>query len=77
MLNLVVWPVVMILYSIVAYIALPWQWALPLTLLLLPSPYVADESYRLVRLMVSDYKLWRNKKLRAKYKEIRNLMFNK
>ena len=77
MLNLVVWPMVMILYSIVAYIALPWQWALPLTLLLLPSPYVADESYRLVRLMVSDYKLWRNKKLRAKYKEIRNLMFNK
>ena len=77
MLNLIVWPVVMILYSIVAYIALPWQWALPLTLLLLPSPYVADESYRLVRLMVSDYKLWRNKKLRAKYKEIRNLMFNK
>ena len=77
MLNLVVWPVVMILYSIVAYIALPWQWALPLTLLLLPSPYVADESYRLVRLMVSDYKLWRNKKLRAKYNEIRNLMFNK
>ena len=77
MLNLVVWPVVMILYSIVAYIALPWQWALPLTLLLLPSPYVADESYRLVRLMVSDYKLWRNKKLRAKYKEVRNLMFNK
>ena len=77
MLNLVVWPVVMILYSIVAYIALPWQWTLPLTLLLLPSPYVADESYRLVRLMVSDYKLWRNKKLRAKYKEIRNLMFNK
>ena len=77
MLNLIVWPVVIILYSIVAYIALPWQWALPLTLLLLPSPYVADESYRLVRLMVSDYKLWRNKKLRAKYKEIRNLMFNK
>ena len=77
MLNLIVWPVVMILYSIVAYIALPWQWALPLTLLLLPSPYVADESYRLVRLMVSDYKLWRNKKLRAKHKEIRNLMFNK
>ena len=77
MLNLIVWPVVIILYSIVAYIALPWQWTLPLTLLLLPSPYVADESYRLVRLMVSDYKLWRNKKLRAKYKEIRNLMFNK
>lgn len=73
--NLVVWPILMILYAIIAYIALPWLTALILTLLILPSPIIVDESYRLVRLMVSDTKLWRNKILRQKYAQIRDLMF--
>ncbi|MBO5971977.1 MAG: 1-acyl-sn-glycerol-3-phosphate acyltransferase [Alistipes sp.] len=73
--NLVAWPVMMIMYAIVAYIALPWQFALALTLAILPSPLVADDVYRLIRLWVSDFKLWRNKPLRKKYAEIRDLMF--
>ena len=32
LINLVAWPVMMIIYAIVAYIALPWQFALALTL---------------------------------------------
>lgn len=75
LLNLVVWPLVMLIYTLTAFIAAPWEVALPITLLLLPSPFAADESYRLLRLMVSDYKLWRNKELRAKYDRIRSLMF--
>lgn len=75
LIYLVVWPIVMLLYAIIAFVLAPWQAALIAVLLLLPSPFVADESYRLMRLMVSDYKLWRNKPLRAKYDKIRKLMF--
>ena len=75
LINLVAWPVMMIIYAIIAYIALPWQFALALTLAILPSPLVADDVYRLIRLWVSDFKLWRNKPLRKKYAEIRDLMF--
>jgi uncharacterized integral membrane protein len=71
------WPLLMIVYSALAYIFLPWQWALPLTLALLPAPIVAHESYRVVRILVSDVRLWRNKKLREKYNRIRDIMFSK
>ncbi len=74
--NLVVWPLLMIIYSIIAYVCLPWQWALPLTLAMLPAPIVAHEVYRLIRLIISDMRLLRNKPLCKKYKEIRNLVFN-
>ena len=75
LINLVAWPVMMIIYAIIAYIALPWQFALALTIAILPSPLVVDDVYRLIRLWVSDFKLWRNKPLRKKYAEIRDLMF--
>ena len=52
--NLLLWPLLMIIYSIVAYVVLPWQWALPVTLLLLPAPIVAHETWRLMRLVGSD-----------------------
>ena len=74
--NLVLWPIMMIIYSIIAYIALPWQWALPLTLLLLPAPIVAHEMWRLFRLAKSDIKLLCNSELRKKYRTIREILFN-
>ena len=74
--NLVLWPVLVVIYSIIAYVALPWQWALPVTLLLLPAPIVAHELARILRLFVSDVKLLRNKELRECYREIRNKMFS-
>ena len=73
--NLVLWPLLMIIYSIIAYICLPWQWALPLTLLLLPAPFIVHDAYKAVRVMVSDFKLCRYKQLKAIYKEIREIMF--
>ncbi|MBR5138924.1 MAG: 1-acyl-sn-glycerol-3-phosphate acyltransferase [Alistipes sp.] len=75
--NLVGWPLLMIIYSIIAYIALPWQWALPITLALLPAPIVAHETWRLIRLGISDARLLMDKELRGKYAQIKNILFNK
>lgn len=74
--NLLLWPLLMIIYSVVAFIALPWQWALPVIVMLLPAPIVAHETWRLIRLVGSDIKLLINKELRYKYSQIRNIVFN-
>ena len=76
LLNLVLWPILMIIYSIVAYSLLPWQWALPITLVFLPAPIVAHETWRLLRLLISDIRLLCCKSLRARYAEIRKIMLN-
>ena len=73
LINLVLWPILMIIYAAVAYSLLPWEWALPITLALLPAPIVAQETWRMLRLFKSDIKLHRNKNLRDKYKKIRTL----
>lgn len=74
--NLLLWPLLMVIYSVVAFIALPWQWALPVIVMLLPAPIVAHETWRLIRLVGSDIKLLINKELRYKYAQIRNIVFN-
>ena len=76
LLNLVLWPLLMIFYAIIAYVLLPWQVALPLTLALLPAPIVAHETWRLLRLAVSDFRLIMDKNLREKYRTIRKILFN-
>ena len=73
--NMVLWPILMIIYGVVAFMSLPWQWAALATVALIPAPIVAHEVYRLFRIMISDVKLWRCKRLRAIYREIRKLMF--
>ena len=75
--NLVLWPILMIVYAAIAYSMLPWQWALPLTLILLPAPIVAHETWRLMRLAISDVKYIFNKELQKKHKEIKKIVFNK
>ena len=75
--NLIMWPILMIIYSALAYAFLPWQWALPLTLAILPAPIIAHEIYRLVRILRSDIKLHLNKELRGYYARIQQLIFNK
>jgi hypothetical protein len=74
-LHLVLWPILMVIYGILSFICLPALWATATTLLLIPAPIITHEVYRLFRIMISDIKLLRNKELRAKYKEIRNIMF--
>ncbi len=73
LINLVMWPILMIIYAAVAYSLLPWEWALPITLALLPAPIVAQETWRMLRLFKSDIKLHNNNNLRDKYKKIRTI----
>lgn len=72
--NLVLWPLLVLIYGIVGFCLLPWQWALVATLLVMPAPFVAHEMWKTFRLVVSDIKLLQSKKLMKIYKEIRKLM---
>lgn len=73
-LNLFVWPLLVMIYSIIAFCILPWQWALAFMLLVMPAPYVAHELWKTIRLTVSDIKLLKEKKLTSLYSRIRELM---
>lgn len=72
--NLVLWPLLVLIYGIVGFCLLPWQWALVAILLVIPAPFVAHEMWKTFRLVVSDIKLLKSKKLMKIYKEIRKLM---
>ena len=72
--NLVLWPLLVLIYGIVGFCLLPWQWALVATLLVMPAPIVAHEAWKTFRLVVSDIKLLESKKLMKIYAEIRKLM---
>ncbi len=73
--NLVVWPLLMIIYSAIAFSFLPWEIALAVMLLLIPAPIVAHEMWRMFRLEKSDWRLHNNKKLLGLYKEINKIIF--
>lgn len=74
-LHLVLWPLLMVVYGVLSFVWLPTLWAVVATVALIPAPIVTHEVYRLFRIMISDIKLWRNKSLREKYREIRDIMF--
>ena len=69
--NLFVWPLLVLIYAIVAFCLLPWQWAIVAAILLMPAPCAAYELWKTVRLTVSDIKLLQEKKLMALYSRIR------
>ena len=75
--NLVVWPLFVLIYAIIAFCLLPWTSALLATLLIIPAPLVAHELWKTVRLVVSDVKLLRTKKLVKIYSKIREIMAGK
>ena len=75
--NLVVWPLFVLIYAIIAFCLFPWQSALLATLLIMPAPFVAHELWKTVRLDVSDVKLLRTKKLVKIYSKIREIMAGK
>ena len=75
--NLVVWPLFVLIYAIIAFCLFPWQCALLATLLIMPAPFVAHELWKTVRLVVSDIKLLREKKLRKIYSKIREIVVGK
>ena len=75
--NLVVWPLFVLIYAIISFCLLPWQSALWTTLLIMPAPFVAHELWKTARLVVSDIKLLREKKLRKIYSKIREIVVGK
>lgn len=75
--TLVLWPVLLIIYAIIAYCTMPWLWALIITLVLVPGTILSQDAYKLLRLVISDIKLMNNGKLRRIYKEIRQLYYDK
>ena len=71
---LFVWPLLVIIYSIITFCMLPWQWALLATLLTMPAPIAAHELWKSIRLTISDIKLLNNKKLNKIYSQIREII---
>ena len=74
LMNLFVWPLLVIIYAIVAFSLLPWQYALTATLLTMPAPILAHELWKTMRLIVSDVKLLQDKKLTKIYSQIRKII---
>lgn len=72
--NLVVWPLFVLIYAIIAFCLLPWTSALLAALLIIPAPFVAHELWKTMRLVVSDVKLLRTKKLMKIYSKIREII---
>ena len=74
LMNLFVWPLLMIVYSIVAFSLLPWQSALFAMLLTMPAPVAAHWLWKTIRLAVSDVKLSKEKRLRNIYYQIKGIL---
>ena len=72
--NLLIWPLFVLIYAIIACCQLPWTSALLAILLIIPAPIVAHEVWKTMRLVVSDVKLLRSKKLMKIYSQIREMM---
>jgi 1-acyl-sn-glycerol-3-phosphate acyltransferase len=77
LMNLLIWPLLMIIYTVVAFVCLPGIWASVAVLAILPAPVIAHEVYRYARLIVSDFGLHFSKTLRARYREIGKIFFNR
>jgi hypothetical protein len=72
--NLVLWTLLVVVYGVLAFTLLPWQWAIVATLLAAPAPFVAHELWKTVRLAISDIKLIRTKRLKTIYSQIKAIV---
>lgn len=72
--NLVLWTLLVVVYGVLAFTLLPWQWAIVATLLVAPAPFVAHELWKTVRLAISDIKLIRTKRLKTIYSQIKAIV---
>ena len=74
--NLVLWTLLLVVYGVLAFTLLSWQWAIVATLLVAPAPFVAHELWKTVRLAISDIKLIRTKRLKTIYSQIKAIVLN-
>lgn len=72
--NLVLWTLLVVIYGVLAFTLLPWQWAIVATLLVAPAPFVAHELWKTIRLAISDIKLIRTKRLKTIYSQIKAIV---
>lgn len=71
---LFVWPLVLLIYTIILFCVLPWQWALPAVLLVLPAPMVAHDMKNVAMRAMSDIRLMKEKRLKKIYAGIKELI---
>ncbi len=76
LIHLLLWPLMMVIYALVALFTLKWMWALVAIVLLLPAPIITQEWWRILRLALSDLRLAALSDLRHKYDEIRKDYLN-
>jgi hypothetical protein len=74
--NLVLWTLLVVVYGVLAFTLLPWQWAIVATLLAAPAPFVAHELWKTIRFAISDIKLIRTKRLKTIYSQIKAIVLN-
>ncbi len=69
--TLVLWPVLLIVYAVVLYCTLPWEWALAASIALVPATVLSQEAWRLLRLVISDLRLLCAPSLRRAIRDLR------
>lgn len=71
--HLLLWPLLLVIYTITALLCLPLGWALVALLLILPALTAVQEYWRACRLTVSDIRLRQSPELQARYDRIRTI----
>lgn len=74
--HLLLWPLLLITYTLVAFLTLPLGWAALLLTLILPTLTFVQEYWRACRLTVSDIRLRRSHDLQERYERIRQIFTN-
>ena len=72
--RLLLWPLIFIIYTVIAFVFLPNLWAVAIVVALLPAIIVTQDAHRTVRMAVSDFKLLCCKPLKQLYDEIREIL---
>ncbi len=70
-LTLILWPILLLVYTICIFNVLPLEWALVAECALIPSILVASDGFRLMRCLLSDLKLLCSSDLRKRIKELK------
>ena len=72
--RLVLWPLLFVIYTVIAALCLPKLWAIAVVVALLPAVAVTQDAYHAARMAVSDFRLCRCKPLKRIYDEIREIL---
>ena len=74
LIYLLLWPILMIVYSIIICSQLPCLLSIITIILLLPAPIIAHTISRAARIIISDIRLLKTKRLRELHKQIREIV---